>query len=649
MFQNNPLLTQLKKNLHAKSPRVEGIVKSTERGFGFLEVDPQKSYFIPPKNMKNVMHGDKIIALLTTEKDREIVEPEKLIEPFLNRFVGKIEKKDNRLFIVPDYPFLKDLITCQPNKNCINIFQNGDWAVAQLKKHKLKGDHLFYAELTEKITQEDDPLIPWWVTLARHDLDRKEPLAEEDDLILKESDNRKDLTDLDFITIDNTNTKDIDDALFVSEKNNGDISLIVAIADPTAYIKHGSKLDVIASKRIFTNYLPGFNIPMLPRNLSEDICSLNPNKRRPVLACHITVLKNGNISNKIEFFLAWIKSKSKLSYDHVSDWIEKIGSWIPPTKSIANQILILHRLCLLRIKWRKKNAVLFKDSIEYRFHVSEHGKIIDVLIEKRRIAHKIIEESMIVANISAANFLSKNIGFGIYNVHSGFDLVNAENAVSFLRSYNLNFTVKEITTLKGFCNLRRVLNIISNNYIDSRIRRFQSFGDFSTIPGPHFALGFSEYATWTSPIRKYSDMINHRLLKSIIKKEKSIKPGEDIKIKISEQRRRNRMAERDVSDWLYTIFLQKKKYQNQKFNAEITDISRGGIRARLIENGANVFIPGTLIHPIREELNFNQESGKVFINGIMHYKISDLIQVTLSDIRLKTRSIIAKPVFEKFK
>jgi exoribonuclease-2 len=645
MFYNNPLLTQLKKNLHAKIPRVEGIVKSTERGFGFLEIDTQKSYFIPPKNMKKVMHGDKIIALLKTEKDREIVEPEKLIEPFLNRFVGKIEEKNNKLFIIPDYPFLKDLIICEPNKNCINNFYNGDWAVAKLTKHKLKGDHVFYAELIEKIIQEEDLFAPWWVTLARHNLDRKEPLAEENDLLLKEHYDRKDLTNLDFITIDNINTKDIDDALFIYETSSHELCLTVAIADPTAYIERGSRLDLIASKRGFTNYLPGFNIPMLPRNLSENICSLNPNQCRPVLACRITILKDGGISDKIDFFLAWIKSKSKLSYEYVSDWIEGSGTWIPPNKSIEKQILLLHRLCLLRIKWRKVNAVLFKDSLEYRFHLSETGKVIDVLIEKRRIAHKIVEESMIIANMSAANFLSKNLGFGIYNVHTGFDLINAENAVSFLKNYNLNFNVKEIMTLKGFCNLRRVLNVLSNNYIDSRIRRFQSFGDFSTIPGPHFALGFSEYATWTSPIRKYSDMINHRLLKSIIKKDQAIKPSEEIKFKISEQRRRNRMAERDVSDWLYTILLQKKKYQNKKFNAEIIDITRNGMRARLIENGANVFIPGIFLHPIREELTFNQELGKVFINGIIHYKVSDFIRVNLSEIRLETRSIIAKPEY----
>ncbi|QFQ32442.1 exoribonuclease II [Buchnera aphidicola (Aphis fabae)] len=644
MFQNNPLLKQLKKNLHKQTPRVEGIVKSTEKGFGFLEVDVQKSYFIPPKNMKKVMHGDKISAVLQIEKNREVVNPEVLIEPFLKRFVGQIEKKDNKLFILPEYPFLKDLIIiCYPKKNYTSSFQTGDWVVANLVQHKLNGHAVFSAELIEEIVKNNDPLTPWWVTLSRHNLEKKAPLIEEQDCLLKDCFKRKDLTSFDFITIDNTNTKDIDDALFIKETNNGNFCLTVAIADPTSYIERGSKLDIIASKRGFTNYLPGFNIPMLPRELSENICSLLPNKRRPVLACSITINKDGNISNIADFFLAWIKSKEKLSYEDVSNWIEKKGLWKPSNKSIQNQISLLHQLCLSRIKWRKLNAVLFKDSLEYRFQFSETGIVKSVVVEKRRIAHKIIEESMIIANIVAANFLSKNIGFGIYNIHAGFDSINAENTVSFLKNYNLKFTVKEIMTLKGFCNLRRVLNILSNDYINSRIRRYQSFGDFSTTPSPHFALGFSEYATWTSPIRKYSDMINHRLLKSIIKKEKIIKPNEEIKLKISEQKRKNRIAERDVSDWLYTILLQKKEYQNKKFSAEITDVSRSGIRAKIIENGANVFIPALFLHPIREELILNQEIGQVFINGNLCYKVSDVIQIILCEIRLKTRNIIAKP------
>ncbi|MBZ2279257.1 RNB domain-containing ribonuclease, partial [Buchnera aphidicola] len=286
---------------------------------------------------------------------------------------------------------------------------------------------------------------------------------------------------------------------------------------------------------------------------------LNPHQRRPVLACRIIILKDGSISSDVQFFLGWIKSKYKLSYDNVSDWIEKIGIWCPPTESIKNQLLLLHHLCLIRMKWRSLHAVLFKDTAEYRFSLSETGQVLDVIIEKRRIAHKIIEESMILANISAAQFLSKNIGFGIYNTHSGFDVNNVEYVISFLEDYDLHFTVEEITTLEGFCKLRQTLSNLSDNYLDSRIRKLQSFGDFSITPGPHFALGFPVYATWTSPIRKYSDMINHRLLKSIINREEIYKPNEEIKLKIIEQKKRNRISERDVSDWLYVLFLQQKE------------------------------------------------------------------------------------------
>ncbi len=131
MFQNNPLLAQLKKQLHIQTPRIEGVVKGTEKSFGFLEVDGQKSYFIPPPQMKKVMHGDRVLAVLRTDKNREIVEPESLVEPFLSRFVGRIQKTDQCLFIIPDHPLLRDAIPCSKAPELTHNFQNGDWAVAE--------------------------------------------------------------------------------------------------------------------------------------------------------------------------------------------------------------------------------------------------------------------------------------------------------------------------------------------------------------------------------------------------------------------------------------------------------------------------------------------------------------------------------------
>jgi exoribonuclease-2 len=643
MFQDNPLLAQLKQQLHSKTPRAEGVVKATEKGFGFLEVDAQKSYFIPPPQMKKVMHGDRVIAVIHSEKEREFAEPEELVEPFLSRFVGKVQKKDDRLSIVPDHPLLKDAIQCRPARGVEHNFADGDWAVAEMRRHPLKGDRGFYAELTQFITFGDDHFVPWWVTLARHNLEKEAPNGVVTEM-LDEGLERVDLTALDFVTIDSATTEDMDDALYAQELADGRLQLTVAIADPTAWIAPGSKLDNIAKVRAFTNYLPGFNIPMLPRELSDDLCSLRPNTLRPALACRMTISADGTIEDNIEFFAATIESKAKLVYDEISDWLEGKDGWTPPTEAIAVQIRLLQRICLARAEWRTTHALVFKDRPDYRFVLGEKGEVLDIVAEPRRIANRIVEESMIAANICAARVLRDKLGFGIYNVHLGFDPANGEALAALLSTHGLHVDAEEVLTLNGFCKLRRELDAQPSGFLDSRIRRFQSYAEISTEPGPHFGLGLEAYATWTSPIRKYGDMINHRLLKAIIKNETIARPQDDTTVQMTERRRLNRMAERDVGDWLYARFLKDKAGTDTRFAAEIIDVSRGGMRVRLVDNGAVAFIPAPFIHAVRDEMVCSQESGTVQIKGETVYKVTDVIDVTIAEVRMETRSVIARPV-----
>lgn len=642
MLQDNPLLAQLKQQLHSQTPRAEGVVKATEKGFGFLEVDAQKSYFIPPPQMKKVMHGDRIIAVIHSEKEKESAEPEELVEPFLTRFVGRVHRKDDRLSIVPDHPLLKDAIPCRADRDVTHDFKEGDWTVAQMRRHPLKGDRTFYAELTKFITYGDDHFVPWWVTLARHNLEKEAPdgVATE---MQDEGIERRDLTALDFVTIDSASTEDMDDALFVEESTDGKLLLTVAIADPTAWIVEGSKLDDAAKIRSFTNYLPGFNIPMLPRELSDDLCSLRANVVRPVLACRMTLSADGTIEDNIEFFAANIESKAKLAYDDVSGWLENSGNWQPPSDAIAHQITLLERVCKLRSEWRKTHALVFKDRPDYRFVLGEKGEVLDIVAEPRRIANRIVEESMIAANICAARVLRDKLGFGIYNVHTGFAPDNTEALAALLKNHDVHVDPVEVLTLDGFCKLRRELDAQPTGFLDSRIRRFQSFAEISVEPGPHFGLGLEAYATWTSPIRKYGDMVNHRLLKAIIKGETAARPQDDITVQMAERRRLNRMAERDVADWLYARYLSPQAGTETRFAAEIIDVSRGGMRVRLVDNGAVAFIPAPFLHAVRDEMVCSQENGTVQIKGEVAYKVTDVIDVTIAEVRMETRSVIARP------
>ncbi len=644
MFQDNPLLAQLKQQLHSQTPRVEGLVKGTEKGFGFLEVDSQTSYFIPPPYMKKVMHGDRVIASLNTEKEREVAEPESLVEPFLSRFVGRIQKKPNdaRLSIIPDHPLLRDAIQARPIAGIEYDFQQGDWVIGEMRRHPLKGDKAFYADITEVITNADDHFAPWWVTLSRHQLEKEAPTDDVPEMLDEHLD-RQDLTALDFVTIDSASTEDMDDALFVTENPDGTLKLTIAIADPTAYVAEGTPLDLTARHRAFTNYLPGFNIPMLPRELSDNLCSLHPNQRRPALVCSVTVNTDGKLENDIQFYSAWLESKAKLVYEEVSDWLEGQGNWQPPSETIERQIRLLHKVSTLRSQWRDQNALVFKDRPDYRFILDDKGNVLEIVTEPRRTANRIVEECMIAANVCAAITLRDDLGYGIYNVHMGFDPAHIEQAVAALQANGVECNAETLLTLKGFCELRRHLDAQPTQFLDSRVRRYQSFAEISTKPGPHFGLGLEAYATWTSPIRKYGDMVNHRLLKAMIAGKETVEPSSDMTQQLVDRRRFNRMAERDVGDWLYARYLQDKADSTTRHPTEIIDISRGGMRVRLLDIGAVAFIPAPFIHAVRDELVCSQETGTVQIKGEVVYRQGDSLDVVVSEVRLETRGVIARP------
>lgn len=648
MFQDNPLLAQLKQQLHAQTPRVEGIVKSTEKGFGFLEVDGTKTYFIPPPQMKKVMHGDRIIATIHTNKDREIVEPEQLIEPFLTRFVGRIQKRnnDNRLYVKPDHPVLKENIFCRPAQHLANDLMQDDWVIAEIRRHPLKNQGGFQAEIIQYITHGDDHFAPWWVTLSRHQLEREAPEMQ-NCTIEQQTAERLDLTHLNFITIDSASTEDMDDALYIERIGDDQLRLFVAIADPTSYIPVNSELDTIAQQRCYTNYLPGFNIPMLPRELSDNLCSLRPNERRPALVCQFDIKQDGQLADNIQFCLAWVESKNKLVYDDVSDWLEQQqDKWQPENEIIKQQILLLNEMCEKRAAWRLTHALVFKERPDYRFVLDENGNVTNILAEKRRIANRIVEEAMIAANLCATKVLKDKLATGIFNVHNGFEPSQIDNVVAILQEHDIEQNAQTLLTLEGFCRLRRLLDGQPTQFIDSRIRRFQAFAEIKTTPAAHYGLGFDAYATWTSPIRKYTDIINHRFLKAIINNEQHniTKPSETLMAKITDRKRANRLAERDVGDWLYARYLKPFAKTNTIFAAEITDITRGGLRIRLTDNGANAFIPAPFIHSVREEIQCSQEAGAIIIKGVTVYKLNDVINVQLEEVRMETRNIIARLV-----
>ena len=656
MFQDNPLLAQLKQQIHDSKEQVEGVVKSTDKAYGFLECD-KKTYFIAPPSMKKVMHGDKIKATIEKQGDKEQAEPEALIEPMLTRFIAKVRfNKDNKLQVLVDHPSINQPIGAQQAKSVKEELQEGDWVVANLKTHPLRDDRFFYATINQFICRADDELAPWWVTLARHEQSRY-PVQGAEHYEMLDQKTRENLTALHFVTIDSESTMDMDDALYIEPitQNNEQTGwkLVVAIADPTAYIALDCQIEQEAKQRCFTNYLPGFNIPMLPRELSDELCSLIANETRPALVCYIETDLAGNITAKPHFVSAYVQSKAKLAYNKVSDYLEQAdNAWQPETPETAQQIHWLHQFTKARIQWHKTHSLLFKEKPDYAFVLAENGKVQEIKAEYRRIANQIVEEAMIIANICAAQFLHEQAKTGIFNTHSGFDKKFLENAHHFLMANLANeqnqtelaerYSVENLATLNGYCQMRHDIEPIESDYLELRLRRYLTFAEFKSELAPHFGLGLEGYATWTSPIRKYSDMVNHRLIKAVLAKQPYEKTQNDVLARLQEARRQNRLVERDIADWLYCRYLAPKVAENVEFNAEVQDVMRGGLRVQLLENGASMFIPASTLHNNKEEMQVNSDEIALYIKGERTYKIGDIVKVKLTEVKEATRSIVGE-------
>ncbi|WP_367670686.1 exoribonuclease II [Sodalis-like secondary symbiont of Drepanosiphum platanoidis] len=640
MFKNNPILLKIKKEISSKEINIEGVIKYYKKNYFFLEKKSKKFYKIPLSFTKKVMYNDKIIANISKINNKKIAIPKKLISPFLKRFIGRISFKKKLLIIIPDNYYINNIIFLNSKKN--NKFYEGDWILAEMKYYPLRDNKSFYAKIISFIASKNNLFAPWFVILKKYNLDLNEPIISNSiNSIPKDKIIRKDLTKLNFITIDNSNTKDIDDAVYIYKNNKNEFILNIAISDSNTWIKEGSELDFIAKNRGFTNYLPGFSIPMLPRIFSDNLCSLKPNEIRPVLICKVKIHLDGKIDDKSYFFYAWIKSKAKLDYENVSNWLENKKKWNPPNNEISNQIILLNNLAKLRIKWRKNNESIFKEKLNYYFNMNKFGSITNIFPISRRIANYMIEESMIIANICAARILKKKLGFGLYNVHKGFNKNFLKKIVNILKKNNILVNYSKLSTLSGFCKLRKKINNMKTSYIDSLISKFQTSSYIKIYPEPHFGLGLEMYATWTSPIRRYSDIINHRLLYSCIYKKKIIKPSNKIIKHLIECKKKNKIVKKNIQNWLYARFLKPIIGKNIYYKSEIFQVINNGIKVKIINNGAMAFIPNFFIKKKFKDFLIDQENGMFKIKKNKYLKQGDLIDIKIIYICMKKHLIIA--------
>ena len=366
---------------------------------------------------------------------------------------------------------------------------------------------------------------------------------------------RKDLRKLNFATIDGEDAKDFDDAVYCAKNNNG-FTLYVAIADVSFYVTPGSKLDIEAKKRGTSIYFPETVIPMLPENLSNGICSLRPNEDRCSMICEMSIGLDGK-RNKYKFYSGLINSKARLTYNQVEKHLNKSSSI--KQAGVSDSIKHLKDLTNLRLKLRNQRKALEINPMETTLELNESKEVKNIVIKKSLFSHKLVEESMLLANESAAEFMQERLNLGVYRIHEDPDPSKLE---ALKKHFKISpKLVKKLLPLE-------VINLCldqANKKDDStgQILVLQSLAraEYSTNNLGHFGLQLTQYSHFTSPIRRYPDLLVHRLINSSLAKKKiQIRQNElqDECENSSMLERRAEKASRQVEQVLICCYLCKK-------------------------------------------------------------------------------------------
>ncbi len=319
-----------------------------------------------------------------------------------------------------------------------------------------------------------------------------------------------------FITIDGKDAKDFDDAIYCSATNDG-FHLKVAIADVSYYVKKGSSIDKEASRRTTSVYFPQKVIPMLPENLSNELCSLQPNKRRRVLCVEIDFDKDGLI-NKYQFKRGIIKSSARLTYSEVEEfYLNKYqGLDGPYVDSLESSF----HLCKKLLAQRQMRGALDFEISEAAINLDKEKKIKSLYQRKRLFSQKLIEELMLMANIAAADFIDKNFDHGIYRVHETPESIKIDRLSQTLKRRGINWhgNIEDIQNISNF--LQKISKRKDSSILNTLVLQSMQRAEYKTKNKGHFGLKFDKYTHFTSPIRRFPDLLVHRMIISILDKKK---------------------------------------------------------------------------------------------------------------------------------
>ena len=595
MLKNDAMsqLAQLKNSIRETRDIAQGTVRGTSGRFGFVVLDDGREAFLPPDAMQRVFPGDRVeVEVKDAGKGKGSskleAELEKLISSELTEFVGQYVVRGQGHFAQPDMPQFNRWIFLPPKHR--GKAADGDFLRCKITRHPFEFEGKAQAKVIERIGDLSQLGIEHTYTVARFDLPQgwsDAELAEAQSVAAALPElgaEREDMTALPFVTIDSLETQDMDDALYAERRDNG-WTLFAAIADPGSLIASGSALDRAALARAQTVYLPGESLTMLPPELSHTSFSLVAGELRPALVCRMNIAADGSIS-AYDFTEAMIRSRQKLSYEGVA--AHTLGQTSDIDPELQPLIAILFELAQARLSHRRAHALVMQEQPDYALVLNDQRKIERIEKRERNNGQMIVEEAMLATNCCAGEILAKHSG-GLISSHGGLREERLDDARTLVAESAPALADSDISSLAGYRELISTLTQDPSQAANqSALRRMLRPGELSGDDLPHLGMGLRHYATVTSPIRRYNDFHNHRVLKAIARNTATEAFPAAALESLRAQLQQGRQASRQMEQWLACQFMADKL--EQTFEGQVVLINSQGLGVRLDDNGINGFV-----------------------------------------------------------
>lgn len=633
-------LTEDEKSLFGRIELAQG-----SYGFFISDNEKMKDVFISKENLKQAFQGDRVKIEIIKEAENgrnaegRVVD---IIEHNKSKIIGTYEQSKNFGFVICDNKSIGNdiYIAKKYSKNA----KNKDKVIVEIINIPKKGNP--EGRIVEIIGHKNDKNVDIYTIIAKHDIPyqfsketKKEVLFIDEKL--KESDylGRKDFRDLFTVTIDGRDSKDFDDAISI-EKNGENYDLYVHIADVANYVKRSTAIDNDAYDRGNSTYLYNIVVPMLPKELSNGICSLNPNSDRLSISLKMTINKKGKVIAN-DFYQAVINSNYRLVYDDVNDFLDDKNESIYTDEILKEKLLLFDELYkILRAKRDERGAIDFNFT-ESQIDVSDDGKVLNIEVFERGSGNKMIEEFMLVANETVATLFAYMDFPFIYRIHEKPKAEKIEKFKKFLNTMGYNIRENDLYPKDFQKILKEVEGEDKEKIINLLMLRTMQKARYSKDCKEHFGLSTKFYTHFTSPIRRYPDLIVHRLLKAYIENklgkfnrvslENSLEKSSE---HLSITERRSEDCEREVEDLMKCKYM--RRYIGCEFYGEISSVTDFGIYIEL-ENT----VEGLFMYKFsKNHYEFIEEKLQAYdTTNKKYYNLGDRVKVRVKKIDIMKKNI----------